>query len=281
MELKACGFEPCADRAALPEALAALVKQHELGREAAVLVMEPGAYNLLLVEAPEVEAAELKAAMRWRVKDLIDYPVGEAVIDAFEVPGQSGRGRPRMLYAVAARSSEIDERAALVQEAGLKLTAIDITELALRNIAALLPEDNAGVVLLHLRERSGVITLTRQSTLYLTRTIDIGADELHEADARNPEELYRLLDNIVLEVQRSLDYYESHFSQPPITSVVVAPLRRELPTLVSHLNSNLSVTARALDFEPVLGGAQMLTGELGARCLSAIGGALRAERGAA
>lgn len=280
-QLQACGFGACAAKAARREALTSLVKRHGLGKTAAVFVLEPGTYHLLLVEPPAVEAAELRAAVRWRVKDLIDFPVAEAVVDAFEIPAQYMRGRSRMIYAVAARAALMEEQVALAREAGLNLQAIDITEFALRNIAALLPEDGAGVVLLALHAHSGVITLTRQSTLYLARTIDIGAEELHRADARNPEELYRLLDGIALEIQRTLDYYESHFSQSPITSVVVAPLRQKLPALVLHLASSLGIAARMLDCGPVLGGASLLSGDLAARCLSALGGALRVGQGGA
>ena len=47
----------------------------------------------------------------WRVNDLIDFQIDDAVNDVFEMPRQ-GRGGPnRMLYAVAARADVVNPRA--------------------------------------------------------------------------------------------------------------------------------------------------------------------------
>ena len=59
-------------------------------------------------------------------------------------------------------------------------------------------------------------------------------------DAIAPEQ-QQAMDAIVLEVQRSLDYYESHFGQPPINSLVIAPLQQNVPGLVDYFASNLGV----------------------------------------
>ncbi|MEK6243607.1 MAG: agglutinin biogenesis protein MshI, partial [Pseudomonadota bacterium] len=49
-------------------------------------LLRPGEYQLLLVEAPTVPPAELKSAMRWRVKDMIDYHVDDATLDVLDIP---------------------------------------------------------------------------------------------------------------------------------------------------------------------------------------------------
>ena len=67
-----------------------LVKTHNLDRYSCASIMDLGTYNLLLVEAPDVPPAELRAAMRWRVKDLIDFHIDDAVIDVFEVSDEPG-----------------------------------------------------------------------------------------------------------------------------------------------------------------------------------------------
>ena len=56
--------------------------------------------------------AELRAAMRWRLKDSIDFRVEDAVIDVFDVPDQNRGGHGRMMYAVAARRSAVDAHTA-------------------------------------------------------------------------------------------------------------------------------------------------------------------------
>jgi MSHA biogenesis protein MshI len=263
-----------ADRAKL---LPALAREFQLDRMRCVSVMDGNGFSLLLVEAPQVEAAELRAAVRWRIKDLLDFHVDDAVID---VPGQEQRGRPRLMYVVAARVSTVRQEIDLLEGSGIQLAAIDIPELCQRNIAALLPEDQTGVAVLHLNGSSGLLTLTRAGSLYLSRTLEVGATQLLAAngDAQEPSDvLMRMLDGVVLEVQRSLDYYESHFSLPPIATLAVAPTARPIPGLVSHLAANLGVAVRSLDLNAVLHAEHPLSDAHQADCFFAIGAALRRE----
>ena len=177
-----------------------LTKLHNLDNHYCVSVLDNGDYNLLLVEAPDVQPTELRAAIRWRVKDLIDFQIDDAVIDVFEVPNQKMGSSKSMMYAVVARSEQVKQRIDLLSDSGLNIEVIDIPELALRNIAALLPEDVAGVSTLYMSQRYGLITITRQSTLYLSRRIEIGSVELGDdlASAKSK------LDRVVVEIQRSL-----------------------------------------------------------------------------
>ncbi|HKK06901.1 MAG TPA: pilus assembly protein PilM [Gammaproteobacteria bacterium] len=294
--LDLCDWRPLDAPTAAPEVVGELVEEHKLEHAPVVTVLEPGTFNLLLVEAPEVDTTELKAAVRWRIKDMLDFHIDDAVIDVFDIPGQRERGRPRMMYVVAARVSTVQERIDVLEGGGLGPEVIDIPELAQRNIAALLPEDQEGVALLQLSAAGGLITLTHQGTLYLARAIDTGLDELvPEGDLAATAALagddggatlgfegaapgqQREMDSVVLEVQRSLDYYESHFSQPPIKSLVIAPVEREVEGLVSYLAANLGVQVRMLDLNDVLESPEPLDFALQARCISAIGAALRVE----
>ena len=77
-------------------------------------VLRSEEYQLALVEAPDVPPAEMRAAMRWRLRDAIDFRVEDAVIDVIDVPSQGRGGQSRMLYAVAARRTAVDRHAALL-----------------------------------------------------------------------------------------------------------------------------------------------------------------------
>ncbi len=267
----------------------------ELDRTACISVLGEDDFNLLLVEAPEVDPTELKAAVRWRIKDLIDFHIDDAVIDVFDIPSQRD-GRPRMMYAVAARTSTVRRHIDLLEGVRLDLDIIDIPELVLRNVAAMLPEDETGVATLYLNRQGGTLTLTRQSSLYLARRFDIGVEQLsREAQAavrdsapekggmgleprdELPPALQRMFDSIVLEVQRSLDYYESHFSLPPMSGLVIAPTEKPIPHLVGYVAGNLGIPVRMMDLNALLDVDQPLSDELQAQCLPAVGAALRRE----
>lgn len=285
LRLAVCAYQSCEDSGHLSRAAASVVRDHGLAGAACVGVLSPEQYSLRLVDAPDVSRAELGAAARWLIGDLVDFNVDEAVIDFFEVPQQTSRGRPKRIYVVAAEARVVQRMVDVVQASGLKLAAIDITELSLRNLSALIPEDEGGLALMHLGGRDGLITMTQGGRLYLARKLETGLDQLAGFEtgrldtgeglalARDAE----LFDGLLLEVQRSLDYYESQLGQPPVPTLVVAPLEREVPELVPYLAKNLTVDVRALDLSDLIECSQPLPGDIQARCLSVVGAALRVE----
>lgn len=281
--LDLCEYRPLEAGRTRARVLEELARAHALDTTPCSIVVDPGVYSLLLLEAPEVPPEEMRAAVRWRIQDLIDFHIDDAVVDVFDVPRSQGAGRPQMMYVVAARVPQVRESTELVQDADLDLAVVDVPELAQRNIAAQLPEDASGVALLYLSTRSGLITLTRQATLYLARRIEtgLGALQLSPAfgggEAESSTDTHGWLDALAVEVQRSLDYYESNFSQPPIVNLVIAPLEKPIPGMVEYLASQLGINVRALDLHSVVDCHRPLDTALQARCFSLIGGALRAE----
>jgi MSHA biogenesis protein MshI len=247
-------------------------------------------YQLLLVEAPRVEPSELRTAVRWRIKDLIDYHIDDAVLDVFEISGQRQAAQGNvMMYAVVARAATVRKQVEQIERSDLKPMAIDIPEMALRNIAALAPEDATGAVLLYLGEHSGLITVSRGGSLFLARRIEVGSAALREqpnADhplADNEDgfgdpldmALDGLIDRIVLEIQRSVDYYDRHFNQPPLSCVLVAPTGPGLGGLESRLRRVLGLAVKRLDLNNLLDTEAPLDESTQAECLLAIGAALR------
>lgn len=231
--------------------------------------------QLLLVELPNVPAEEIKAAVRWQIKDLLDFPVDEAVIELFDMPEKSNSGKALMAYAIATRRSTLQQHIDRIHEAGLKLDAIDIPELCVRNITALLPQDADGVALLHFREDRGILTITRQGLLYVTRHIDIGLRALNAASEGAHSSDDRL-SAVVLEVQRSLDYYESHYDRRPITELVLDPLG-SLGRLPELLHEQLGLAVSPLDLSKYFELQVDIPTEQQSACLFAIGAALRTE----
>ena len=215
----------------------------------------------------------------------MDFDVEEAAIDFFEIPRQQSRGRPDCIYVVAAEAKVVQRAVDLARDSGLKLVAIDITELALRNLTALLPEDEQGLALMHLGRKGGLITMTQGGQLYLARKLEAGLDQLAEipregVDAGSGLQLAGdtpMLDVLLLEVQRSLDYYESQLGQPPPANLVIAPLERANPELLPFLQNNLTLNVRELDLGHLIAFHEPLPEPVQARCLPLIGAALRME----
>ena len=148
----------------------------------------------------------------------------------------------------------------------------------LRNITTYLPENEAGVAMIYLTREHGLIVIVRQSTLYFARALDIGYEYLVQGDS--PElssESNPAFDRLVLEVQRSLDYYDRYFAQPSVAGLVLAPTEIPVPGLDEYLNQSLGLSVRHLDITEFVDVDTDLTMVQQAHCLSAIGAALREE----
>jgi MSHA biogenesis protein MshI len=235
----------------------------------AVSVLSPSTYNMLLVEAPDVPDEELKAAVKWRIKDLLDFHIDDAVIEVFQMP-LPGRGGPtRMMYAIAAREQEVQRRVDDSSAAGLNLEVIDILELSLRNIAMSLDTDEHGVALMYLNDRGGVLLLVRSGVLYLARHVETNTEQLRESTLHEA-----LIDGLALEVQRSLDYCESHYEQNTIPVVYTWGLEQ---VDCERLDSALGIDVRALELSSLLDLDVDVDARVRSLVLPAIGGALRVE----
>ncbi len=268
--LQRCDVLPV-DPAGGPDEAAAVIRAAGLPRLPVSIVLMPEEYQLSLVEAPDVPPAELRAAMRWRLKDAIDFRVEDAIIDVFDVPAQNRGGLGRMMYAVAARRAAVDRYAAsLASLPGFDV--VDVPELCLRNIASSLRESAGGVALLHLGDTTASVILVRGGTFYFARQMDLRA-----AQAAGPTgELDA--DSIVLELQRSLDYYERHFDQPPIMRIAICPSGHRASALAQALNRDTGFEVAALDLNSVLRCAVPVAADTQAAALMAVGAAMREER---
>jgi MSHA biogenesis protein MshI len=252
------------------DAVARALSKFRARRITTVNVLDVGEYHLLLIEAPDVPADELRAAVRWRIKDLIDFHIDDAVIDVFEMP-QHARGGPRkMMYAVTAKTEAIRQQIDLVETAGIKLDAIDIPELTLRNVVTRLEPADRGGALLYLAERRSTLLLVRQGVLYLARHVDTGATSLSEAGPLRRE----LVSGLALEARRSLDYFESHYEQTSIPRLHTSGLDREDR---EQLEQELGIPVRPVELASFLDCPAELTPELESRCLPAVGAALRRD----
>lgn len=264
-----CGFAECspAKRAATLSALVADRGWHGVD---ATLVLPMEQYQIFQLERPDgVDDNELADALKWKLKDFLDFSPADAVSDVFPFPEDASRGRGTLVNVVAARQSLVAELVALVNEAGLVLTRVDVAELALRNLAARLDSSRRGVALVHLRDSYGQMVICKGPVLYLSRRLDVSADDLRDASRQE-----NAVQSLALEMQRSLDYYESQMGQAPPRMIHLVARDALLP-LSSMLASYVAAQIGSMDW-PSLG----LDGALDSRCLAAWSAGLPVAGGA-
>lgn len=256
--------------------LRSLVKEQRWQNQLAVEVLPPDSYQLMQIELAELPREERRDAARWQVRDMLEFPVEQAVVDLFDVAPFGSDKRP-LTYVVAARQEQLRERHGALKEAELELAAIDIPEFALRNLTDLFQQDERGTAILYLQEQGGLLTIAREGVHYLTRYLSSGMLDLLPYADGDFEALTEQLDSIVLELQRTFDYCESTFHLPMVSRLLVAQTEREIPAVITYLNEYLPTQVEAFGFDSVLevpDGSEQI--ELN-RHLLAIGGALRRE----
>ncbi|MEL7557926.1 MSHA biogenesis protein MshI [Stutzerimonas chloritidismutans] len=257
-----------------PEAQAELLRQvvadHGLSGMPVNLLLHPSAYQMFLLEAPDVPAEELRDAMRWRVKDLLSEPLEDVVIDCFSLPEDAYRGRTRMVYCLVLKKSQMNEFSSLVQQAGLTLASIDITEMAFRNLGLLAGADAINLALLRLRTSEGLISVQNGAYLYMARRIEHGL-------ARAEQDL----SSTTLEIQRSLDYYESQLGKGYISRLLLLPMKQDGERTHQALAAGLAVNLQRMDLRELFPGqpAADLSESSQAFCIGAVGAALRQDAG--
>lgn len=233
-------------------------------------VLHPATYQMHLLDSPDVPAEDLRDAMRWRVKELISEPIENVVVDAFTLPEDAYRGRSRMAYCAVLNKARMQEWSSMCAAAGLQLRSIDVTEMAFRNLGLLAGSAGMSLALLRLRSSEGLIAVQHGADLYMARRIEQGLDHVeHDFTA------------ITLEIQRSLDYYESQLGKGYINRLLLLPMKRNGAAAMQALTSGLAVKLQALDLRELFPdqlGAEVSEQEQ-AYCMAAVGAALRQEVG--
>lgn len=259
------------------DALGRLNRQQGLRGHRCATVLTPGEYQLLQVEAPNVPEEEMRQALRWQLKGLVDFPLDSACVDGFALPGEgNGNARRRQALVVASARETVAARVAAFEKARLTLAAVDVPELAQRNVAALFETENRGLALLVFDAGGGLLTISCKGELLATRRLEIGLAQMAQAPA---ERRSQLVERIVLELQRTLDNFDRQFNHVALARLLVSPTP-DVPELIGELSTNLYVPVQALDLAEALDGRAVsgFSDPLRqASSLTAIGAALRPE----
>lgn len=229
--------------------LEAAASDYKLGRYRCATLLHPAEYQVLMVEAPSVPREELKAAIRWRVKDLLDYHIDDAVMDVLDIPvDQDVPGKNRYMYAVAAKNEIIRAQVEQFERAKIPLQVIDIPETAQRNIAELFETPDRGIGMLTFDHAGGLFTLSFKGELYLARRLELSWSQL-VSSRENQRQAY--FERIGVELQRSLDHFERQYQNIGLSELLLGPMPEDIG-LLEFLGSQLYLPLRQIDLADAL-----------------------------
>lgn len=237
-------------------------------------VLQHGQYQLLTLDAPDLPREEWRDAVRWSIKEMVDFPVETAGIDVIDIPFNPQQLRRASLMAVVAPRSALAPLADAGADAGLTWGAIDVPETALRNLAVLGAESGGDEALLHVGATHSTLVVVAQGELLVSRQIEVTLDQLTDADETQRQPHF---ERASLELQRTLDNVERQFSFANLARLAVAP-SEPLHSFIGYVRDLIYVPVAAFELGAVidLSAVPDLTDPIAqAAYLPAIGAALR------
>jgi MSHA biogenesis protein MshI len=260
--------------------------------------------QMIQVDAPGVRPEEMKAAARWRIKDLVDARLDDLTIDVMAV----GDERPRtqkQVYVAAAKNSTLRTMGDFARSAGMELSVIDLMETSQRNLLSAVANAHG------LGERATaalvahgpvcLLTICARGELFYTRRLDWDGSGLTVASTSaaptappSPSETLDFVDygaeaelplagqgdapRIVIELQRSFDVWERSWPDLPLAGLWVEVGEASLD-LASALEQALGMQVGVLYPERVFPGweAAAPTPALRDAVLPLLGALLRTE----
>jgi len=213
---------------------------------------------ILLPKMPKDELAE---AVRWEAKKLIPFPIEEAVLDYLVVGETQERDLKRIeVLLVAAERTAVMNQLGSLKRINLPVTAMDVNPMALFNTVKLNYKSDLdeNLVFVDIGAEKMDISISKRGVLRFTRNVQLGGEEITRAvaqglgvereeaeqlkrqkglsgagsgegaaastvdrDGRRLEIIKAEVDRMVLETQRSMDYYRAQFREGSVKKIVL------------------------------------------------------------
>lgn len=241
------------------------VEQNGLKKAPCIGLVASHDVQIFQLEKPAVEDSELMQAVSWKIKDLINYDVATAVVDVYEMP-VSPKSPVKYINAVVANESVIGSYVERIKNSGLELSALDVHDLVGRNFQILESDSEQTSALLQLSDKQGLITIYRGQDLYVARDFKIGLLDIEGSQ----EEVESQYDNLLLELQRSFDYFEATYGLAAVQHMTLFPQTVAVEKMLKYLQNYV---AYELDFAHI--NSQSEQKALDLHCFSAYCAALR------
>ena len=241
------------------------------------VVLHPSQYQITQIEAPDVPEHEWREALRWRLRDTFGASPDDLAFDIKSLPENAYPGRNRMVLLVAMPRKAMEKIVNQITMTGLTLRSIDITEHAMRNLSNYIPfQPSAPKALLRMRNSGSMLTVTDNSCLYFSRAMDIGLETIRREQDIAAGQL-RALDTLALEIQRSLDFFESQCRRGRVGKLYLLPFKQPVAGLSDFLRERLAVETGAYPVNTNLLPEGPWNEREIAYCLGAMGAALRRD----
>lgn len=188
------------------------------------------------LDLPDIPKRELREALHWEAKKASSHAVEDMIVDYVSGPSvKSEQGRRMPVTMVVADRRAVQDEFGLYRQNGLRVTVMDVSPFAFYHAAHRLGRDQTGpgfVAFVDVGAGRMEIHIAKHGTLRFSRSVPLGGDALTQTLARTfgvdfgeaetikreqglsgkakvLEVLGPEVDRLVVEMQRSVDYYRA------------------------------------------------------------------------
>lgn len=255
------------------------------------------------LDLPDIPSRELREALQWEAKKASSQAVEDLVVDYVRGPAvKSEKGRMVPVTMVVAERGVVEAEFTRYRQTGLCVKVMDINPCAFFHAAHRLGRDQTGTgcaAFVDIGAGRMDINVAKQGTLRFSRTVPLGGEALTQCVARafgsDPAEAETIkreqglsgkskvsevlgpeVDRLVVEVQRSIDYYRAQSHDGALEALWLGGGTSLLPGFVEYVARFFDT--KVARFNPFEGmdcrGVRLDVEAVGPRFISSVGLAL-------
>ena len=177
------------------------------------VVLPQEMYHMVQVDKPELPEEDITTALPWTLGELVPFDSSNIVLDYIDYPVQTRTGGKKIDVFAAEKSS----LSALVQSLSKK-KEVKLTHIHAKEVLAteMVPDDDyARLLIIQEPSSEPFLMIVRSRAIWLSRRLRGFVKK-----STGQEDLAQLSDMLGLEIQRSMDFYESQLKQPPLKEIL-------------------------------------------------------------
>ena len=177
------------------------------------IVLSQDMYHMVQVDKPEMAEEDITTALPWTLGELVPYESSNMVLDYVDYPVKSRTGGQKIDVFAAEKSSLAAVAASMAKKNDKQLTHIHTKEVLATEMVP--NDDYARLLIIQEPNSEPFLMIVRSQAIWLARRLRGFVSKVNEQT-----DLSQLSDTLGLEIQRSMDFYESQLKQPPLKAIL-------------------------------------------------------------
>ncbi|NTU59498.1 MAG: type IV pilus assembly protein PilM [Deltaproteobacteria bacterium] len=262
------------DSAVVVDSIRNLVSNLKLKNKSVATSVAGHSLIIKKIQLPLMSETELEEQIQWEAEQYIPFEIEDVNID-FQILGPLPEEEGQMeVLLVAVKKDIVNDYTAVIAEAGLNCLTVDVDAFAVENVfevsypeqldkTVVLIDIGAGIMNINVL-KNGVSTFTRDVTIggsnfteELQKELGVSYEEAEvlklggASDRASPHEIAGLLrlttENLVLEIQRSLDFFSATSVDEEIHSIFLSGGACRVPGLAEAVEERIGAPVQLLN----------------------------------